>query len=365
MTHYEIWLAQPDSTRIEKLRPSSIEWVHVLGDVGRFTIKVPWINREAAKELPDRRIEIMRQSKGSRIYREFNGFIDTWEPSQDANGKPQLAISGHDGGGFLDRRMQVDGSGQLYLSLSSEYVDDAMKDIVRNNLISSGTAARDLTIFTCDPDVSNGPQITRVYNNSSALKILQDLQAYSREQGNEVFWSMRPNGSSWAFQTKTGQLDENRSDTGNTPMVFGDRWRNITNQNETITYSKVLTNVYALGSGLDDNQSVQEVENSELANISIYGRREGSVFAPTSDLSTALSDAGEEHLAYSRPYRRLVADILDTRETPYGILGGWRLGTKVTTDVFNKRRDAVIRAVRVMVDGFGREQIRGSIEVIE
>ena len=363
MSNYQIWLAQADTTRIKQLLPSRIEYVHVVGGVGEFVIVLPTLDTEAIKDLPDRRIEIMRRPLGGLPRREFYGFIQAIDTRIDGGGKTELVLSGYDANGILARRMVADSAGQLFLALAAKAADDAMKDAVRDNITAATDTDRNLTIITVDPDLTEGTQITRDFISANLITMLQDLQAYTKENGAEIFWGMRPDGSNWTFETKLGQLGRDRSSTGSSPLIFGTRWLNVTNPTEIIDYSKSLSNVFSLGSGLDANQATQEVENSTLRNASIYGRREGTTYASTDD-ATALADAGEQALTYARPLRRIVMDLLDTGRTPYGTASGWNVGDKITTDINGRQRDAIIRSVRVVVER-GRESIRGNVEVTE
>jgi len=364
MSNYQFWLAQPNTVRIKPLYPSRVEFVHLVGGVGVFSMVLPTIDLEAIKDAPDRRIEILRRPRGGATRREFYGFIQSWESKIDEGGKPELVLSGHDATGLLARRMVVDSAGQLYLALAAKAADDAMKDAVRDNITAATDTDRNLNIITVDPDLTAGTTITRDFISSSLLSTLQDLQAYTKENGAEVFWGMRPDGSNWTFETQVGQLGRDRSSTGSSPLIFGTSWRNVTNVSEITNYTNALSNVYSLGSGLDANQATQEVINTTLRNASIYGRREGSTYATSTDTAAALSDAGEEALTYSRPLRRIVMDLLDTPTTPYGTASGWNVGDKITTDINGRRRDAIIRSVRVVVER-GRETIRGNVEVTE
>jgi hypothetical protein len=362
---YQIWLAEADTTRIKQLLPTRIDFVHVVGDVGAFSITLPSIDEEAALLIPDRRIEIMRRPAQGLPIREYYGFIQTVEPSTDERGKPQLVLSGHDATGLLDRRMVVDSNGDLFLSLSAKEVDDAMKDAIRDNLTNATDTDRNVGIITVDPDLTAGVQITRDFANISLINLLQDLQAFSRAQSAELFWGLRQNGSNWDFFTSTGQYGRDRTDTGDSPLVFGNNYRNVTNVRESVDYSNIKSVVYALGSGVDADRAIREFEDTSRTSLSIYGRREMATYAVNSDDNTALDDAANDALAYTRTQKRLLCDILDTRVSPYGTLSGWLLGDKITTVINGSRRDAIIRAVRVTVDGRGRETIRGSVEILE
>ena len=363
MANYNIWLCEPDGTRIKQLQPSLLEFVTVYGDVGAFVIELPHVDEVANQRIPDRRVEIWRTPNGGQAERVFYGFIRAWEPRTESNGAEFLTLSGEDGNSLLKRRIIAYAAATSQATATAEATDNLMKRVVDESMVASGTAARNLAIVTKDPNTTDGVTITKAFAWKNLLQVLQSFQAASRDREAEVFFAMEPDGAAWVFRTYTAQPGNDRTSTGSTPLFFGEQWRNIDNLRDTEDYTNSASYAYAGGQGLESERNIQEVEDAALTATTPYGRIEFFITATQSITDNAVSEAGRDGLTERRILRRVKADILDTSFTPYGG-AGWRVGDKITIDVYGRKVDSIIRSVRIRVQ-MGRETIKASIEGLD
>lgn len=111
--------------------------------------------------------------------------------------------------------------------------------------------------------------------------------------------------------------------------------------------------VYALGNGQDSNRAIVEVTDATRIATSPINRRETTT-SENSNLTTALTSAGNSALRTHRPKKIITATIANNDTFAYG--RDWYWGDKVSANVDNNIFDVRIDAIDVTVSE-GQENI--------
>lgn len=372
MANYELWYADEIGNRIAYINSIiSFEYAKVLGGVGPFVMQLPQKNNLLNQIQVDRRVHIYRQPIGGVMAMDYTGYLRQFGFSTTVQGQNWRTFSGEDLNSILARRISAYYAGATESGFTSDYVDDAMKQLFTDNFIDnadySGTPspARDIDSlgFSVASDLSAGPQLTKSFAWRNVLAILQDLQAESKSNSNEVFFGIVPTSETTAqFRTWTGQPGADRtSATGVNPIVFNLENGNLASPKLSYDYRDEVTYIYAGGQGNESERQIATASDTSRLAESQLNRIEKFAWSQGKLSGTVQADADNE-LARLRPRVLLSADLLNTKLTPYGGINGWGLGDKVTVSYAGFQFDTIIRAVHVKVDGNGRETIKARVE---
>lgn len=372
---YELWYTDDAGNHLELLDIFiSFDYVKVMGDVGIGSFRLPY-DATRLYTLPrrDRRIHVWRKAAGRRAELECVCFVRRWAFDTDADGVTTLTLTSVDSNDLLKRRIVAYYSGSAQATMT-DYADDIMKEVVRDNLgADAGTdydgnpvSGRDMSDLgvTVAGDLSDGPSITSEFAWKNVLSTLQDLQAASRAAGTEVYFLMYANTpTAFVFETRTGQPGRDRTQTtGENPLLFGIGYGNVRNPSLVYDYMDEENHIYAAGSGQDAQQAVAEVSDTDRINASRWNRREGYASASVTDDANALTTAGNARMTEARPRVTFMADLIDTEQAPYGGGDGWRVGDKITVSHLGIQFDAIILSAAVAVGEDGEETITGRVE---
>lgn len=373
MSTYEVWLCRDTGDRIEEVSQlvNRIDYVKSVNTVGSFVVELNAII-DTSLLLPDRQIQIWRAPSGGSLYLDFVGFLRSWQFVRFPDQTAKTILTGPDAKDLLNRRIIAYDADDSKTSVSSVAVDDAMKQLVRENLGSSATDSdRDISGFgfTVEGNSSQGVAISKGFAWRPLLKVLQDMNAQSKTDGNEVFFDIAIGGISadfvptFVFQTKVGQPGADRTQ-GVEPVIFGEDWGNLESPSLQQDHRDEANYIYTAGQGEGSNRDISEVSVASRIGLSIFGRKEKFKDARNVDQgdTTTLGDVANEQLAQSRPTETFSGRLLDTGQAVYG--RDWNWGDKVTAIAFNKGFDGVIRIVRVTVSSDGQENIVANLEGI-
>ena len=368
MAKYELWYADDLGNRLAYINDiSSIEYVKVLGSVGYFAITFPKRGQVYDSAIPDRRVAIYRMPIGGAMALDFMGLARSFNTVTSQTGLYQTKMHGYDPTELLKRRIVPYYAGSAEASMT-DYADDMMKAIVRDNFIDnadySGTPspARDIDSygFSVQADNAEGDTLTKAFAWRNVLDVLQDIQADSKAAGNEVFFGVIPvTEKSLEFRTWTSGND--RTVNGTNPLIFSLEWGNLVSPSLVDDYKDEANFIYAGGRGEKDARIVQTASDSTRMTTSVFNRCEGFAYSNGETSASVLSSATNE-LERRRPSTRLSAELIDTPLAPYGGLYGWNVGDRVTVNYAGRQFNVRIRAVHVKMDARGRETIRAKIE---
>lgn len=360
---YEIYLSDTRGFRIALLdRVQTITYVRAANRPTVWAVTIPDVYPTSYIQ-PDNIVEIWRDGKF-----ESGGFLRKWTyagPDDSAT----VTLTGPSFLYVLASRIIAYAAGESE-SAKSDFADDMIKAIVRENLGSLATDTdRDLSDlnFTVQNDASAGESLDRRFAWRKVLETCTALAKESTQRGTRIYFDVIP---FWAgdvfnleFRTYANQRGQDRTYVSNTPVVFGATWGNLDNPVLEYDYWDEGNYVYAGGQGLGTNRLIEEQSDTGRIAISPWNRRE--IFASVSNEQTVseVQSAGEAALDARKPRLRFTADLLSVPGTLYG--EDWDFGDKVVATHRDKEFDGHIDTVRVRVDRNGKESIGAKIEVLE
>lgn len=364
---YQVWLYNPYGTRIGILdNLTSLSFSRAIHSIGRFQINIPEdkINRSFAQ--PDNVIQIWRNSHDNKRRLEFAGFV-TGITYTSPKGKGEVILSGEDGLTLLKRRIVAYASGSSQAK-KVDYIDDMMKEIVRENLGASATDSdRDLSSFgfSVNSDISAGPSESLSFPWKNVLNTLKKLSELSVEVGTPVFFDVVPGvatgNTSWNFDTFINQIGSDRTYVNGRPTVFSQQFGNLEDPNLSYNYSDEISYVYAGGQGEGSDREIVERSDASREKRSPWARREDFVNYTNAENTASLQSAGDSVLQKRRPNIRFTGALKDTKQTRYGV--DWVYGDKVVISHRGITFSAWINAVSFSVDSQGQETIQARVEV--
>lgn len=187
------------------------EYMRIANDYGYFSIQLPDDFDRSSYITRDQRIVLWRKTPGGSRYREFQGIIRRIVTSGT---KSVTTIQGYDFNYLLTKRAILYASGESESS-KTDYADDMIKAVVRENLGASAGAGRLLnaTYFTVDDDHSAAPSITLAFAWRDVLSALQGIAKASRTAGTNLFFEIAAQDSTQVrFYTFIDQIGTDRSE---------------------------------------------------------------------------------------------------------------------------------------------------------
>jgi len=368
MARYEIWHADDAGNRLDLLNTTlGFDYVLVDGDVGWLQVNMPYENgRLYSRPRVDQRIQIYRAPDGSSLQMAATGFLRKWS-KVTAGGLTAVELGAADPNELVKRRMVAYYDRTDY-SIKSDYADDMIKEIAAENLGASATdTARDMTALgvSIQGDLSAGPSIDHAFAHENVLAVFQEIQGISKAAGAETFWRVRADTpETFILETYTGQPGRDRTQgSGVNPLYFGSQFGNIINASLEEIYDSEENYIYAGGPGEGVLQIIQSAGDDTAIAASRWNRREGYEAATGAEYTYQVEDAARAALTQRRPRRLFQAELIPTPLTPFGGFG-WGLGDKITISHLGEQIDALIRMVRVKVDGNGMENIQARVEAV-
>lgn len=365
--NYELWYADDLGNRLAFIGDvMSFSYVKVLGDIGLGFFEIPKAAKIYNERTPDRRIHIYRQPIGGVMSLDFSCRLRIFDTASTLQGQTYQSNTGMDNIELLGRRISAYYAGATESSFSSDYVDDAMKQLVTDNFVDnadySGTPspARDIDSygFSVQADLSAGPQLSKAFSWRNVLVILQDLQAESKANGTEVFFGVVDTSeTTQEFRTATGQPGQDRT-TGK-PVTFSLEYGNLYEPQLSYDYSREANYIYAGGQGEEDERIITTQSDTDRMSVSRLNRLERFGWSQGKIPATVQADADNE-IERHRPRITFIASIADTPITRYGI--DWNLGDKVRVSYAGLQLDTIIRSVSVSVNANGQEVVRSRVE---
>jgi len=363
--NYELWLTNDRGGRIDLLdEAESFSWNKVINDIGHCQVRLHG-TYDLTQLQRDYRIEIWRSpSDTAKLKLENIFFIRRINPETTADGLDRITVFGVDPTELLKRRIVAYAAGSAQAN-KTDFIDDMMKDIVRENLGATAAAARDYTAngFTVQPDAGLGPNITKAFSRRNVLTILQDLSDAARVAGNEVYFMVVATSvTTFEFRTFINQPGQDRRHgTSVTPMLFGLDYGNLENPSLDEDYEEEVNFVYGGGQGEAAGRNIQTAQDNVRINQSTWNRREAFRDSRHEATNAGVLSEAQARLNEGRPRRKFQANLLSVENYRYGL--DWNFGDRITTEYFKRQYDSLIRAVEISVDQDRKEIVRGRVEV--
>lgn len=304
-------------------------------------------------------VDLIKPNRIIQIWRNGHylsgGFIRKWEISGE-----NVAMTGPDFNYLLTGRIVAYAAGSSEAQ-KNDYADDAIKEVIAENMGTSAATARQLNI-SIQGDVSAGATVSRSFCRRIVLKACQDLAQDSADQGIRVYFGFRPTWSgslALNFETKTGQWGNDRSIDSESPVIFGEAYNNLAGYTEIYDYWDAVNDVYVGGQGLADDRLVVQVTDTAESTADKWALREAFLSRASELTSAALTSAGNELLYSKRPKKTFRGNLLETSRARYGI--DWQWGDRVPIQQGGRNLDGIIEKVSISVTG-NSESITAAVE---
>ncbi len=361
-----LWLLRDDGTALGVLETAaSFEYAMVQHQIGALSVVLPG-SFDTTLLVPDRRIAVWRTPAGGARHLERVYLIRKIGDATDREGKRTITVVALDGNELLDRRIVAYAYGSAEATITDQ-ADDMCKAIVTDNLRGDATAARQIasTYLTVQADLAAGPSITHSFARGRVLTVLQEIASAASAAGTPIYWDMVPvDTTAWEFRTATGQPGQDHTyPSGSPPVLVGYELGNLAEPSLEEDYTDEVTYVYAGGQGEGSARTIVEVEDTARTGRSVFGRREAWEDARDCSGTNAVTARANKRLDEGKPKLRFSGKIVDSAGTLYGI--HWRWGDKVTASYAGRQFACIVKAVRVSVDGDGKETVEARLEVEE
>lgn len=325
---FSCFISDTAGARIYRLdKVDALNCTLVTNGISAFSVAVPIKAKPYVKK--DHIVEIWYRGKFL-----CGGFIRTWSISDYS-----IALSCPSFEYLLSGRIIAYAAGTSEAD-KTDYADDMIKAIVRENLGSSATASRQLSI-TVQADTSAGETISRAFSHYKVLDTIQNLALESAENGTRLYFGFRPyfesDNIALVFETTTNQWGTNHDAESNSPLTFSKQFGNLENYVEEFDYWDEINDVYVGGQGLGEDRIVEQVTDTIAATNTPWARRERFLSYTSELTTTGLQNAGKAVLYASRGKETFSANLLDTPLTQFNL--DWQWGDKVA--ILQNGRDLV------------------------
>jgi hypothetical protein len=358
---WEIWLATDRGQRLTMIDGAQrFGFARAVNSAGSFYIILP-TNWPAYYSAAGRLVFFWRKGESGANRLEFAGVVTGWQIATDDRGDVTRTLYGAGLNDLLRRRVVAYAAESAQAAQTNE-ADDLMKQIVRENLGSSATAARQLsaTYFAVAPDLALGPSIRMAFSYRNVLDVLRDISDAARQAGTRVYFEIvATSESTFEFQTFIGRRGLDLTTSG---ARLGDEFGNIQRGRLTVDYSGEVNFAYALGQGLGALRMVGTAEDTARSGATIWSRAEDATNANTESTAAGLADVADRRVVAGRPRQRLEATIVDTAGARYGV--EWSFGDQINLTFDGAQYTALINALTAEVDGLGRETLTGQLETL-
>lgn len=350
-TIYELWLTDDKGKRIQSLDYSlGFTANRVDGVVGTLNISLPNTFDTDLLTAPDRMIQVWRQPQGGGLNLWQAYFVRKWR-YETIGADERLRVWGREPKELLRRRIVASYSGAAQAD-KTDFADDMMKEIVTEMLSDAAApvptaGTRVWSDLSVQADVSAGPTLTKAFAWQKILRLIQSLQAASREAGTEVFFDIVPNNITsttitFQFRTYVDQPGADRAD-----IVFAQGFGNLKNPYLEFDYSEEENYIYGGGQGQGAGRDIQQVYDTDRYNTSQWNRCEVFAVATQQTAANGVREVARARLEAGRPRRRFGADAIDTAGTRFGV--DWNFGDRVTARYRGYEFEAIVRAVTLSV----------------
>lgn len=335
------------------------------GGYGVCHLVIPGIYNSTLYPI-DGRIYIFRSVGDGPFYLEGDTcfFIRKYRDYDDEDGLAQTELWAYSANYLLDGRTVAYNSTTTYSS-KSDFADDMMKEIVRENFSSSATdTSRQLStsLFDIQADTSAGPTIIKSFARRNILEVLREISESSIVAGTWIgFDTVISNIASGLLEFRTYKSQrgvDHRWPTSTAPLLIGAEYGNLANASLTKDHSEERNYAYAGGQGEGTLRNVQVSSDSVRINISPFNRRE--LFKNASFITTpsGLIDEADQMIREHRPRTIFTGDIVDTPAVAYG--REYNFGDLVTASFRGQTYDCRIDSISVRVSK-GKETIKAGI----
>lgn len=373
VAEYQLWLSDASGNRLGVIPGDqivSLKYALVTNDAGALTLDVPRSALPDPSTWSDARIEVRRRPPGGAWQLEGSCF---WLVHKEVRGvtrdRSYRRLTALTTTSLLDRRCTMWYAGSSQVAVTSDYADDMMKDIVRNNLgatannapvYSAGTTpSRDWSsLITVIADASLGPTISKEFAWRNVLSVLQDIAGDSAKANNPVYFGIVMSGAALVFRTWVGQPGRDLTTGINKLTVSAERGSLGGTVEVTEDWSDVATWVVAGGQGQQSARTLGASYNIAQGSLTPFGVREAFINATQLTSTAALNGEAAAELWRRRPRRVLTGQIVSVPGALYGV--DWNWGDRVLAQFESQSFSALVEKVTVKLEK-GEETVEARI----
>lgn len=366
---------------------------------------------------PDWRVDVWRSPKIG-VPKRREGMYLLRKPriyTRESDAMQIIILYGRDCKDLVNRRHVIQPAGTAY-TRKSDYIDDMMKAIVREQMLYGTATDVDMVVdnsraypqdeFFVAGDLSLGPLHTKTFPERNVMDILRELQDASRQlyetnplTNKKIYFDVMPvdlrsmiyyildevtatpildeqgeplvDESSvdatadigFRFVTYAGLYGQDRTDG----LVFSIENNNIRDIEYSENYLEERNSAVVKGFGRGDSRDWVVVDNSPAIGMSRWNRVEVFVDASTEPDQTRLEDFGYPALDEHSVKKMISGTFLnvpgsdDTPESLYGVQ--WDLGDLLPVYYVNRYFSVEVEIVYVAMDESGAETITGRSEI--
>jgi hypothetical protein len=344
---YEIEILTPSGTALKTLASfNKLSWGRAENTFGVLDVLFPYKQLNNMQITPtffavDQQLEVFRKG---RLINETAYFLRMFELIETESRDWLCHVIGYDANYLLDSRIVADDAGETNAEITDN-LDDMMKTIVDNELVSATDTDRNLSTLSVAGDLGDAPSETKAFSRRNVLKVLQDLAATSTDQGTYLaFDVVRTARNSFEFRTYTGQRGRDHTQDSGDVRHIGQAYGNL-KKPRLVMFDRTEERNYAYagGRGQATNRDVQTAEDTTRTGASPYNRREVFVDARNTGNTDAVDAKAQEAVEQHRPVRQITGDIVDTDGLRFNIDYGF--GDLVTAEAFSYTADCHIEYI--------------------
>ena len=419
---YELWLLDDSGKRFLLLEELAFfSYSRTVKGFGTLLVGIPY---QAFREKqfpvfqPDWRIQVMRSPGTGIPMREEQTYVLRMHKiyTRETDGVQIIRFYGLDAKDLLRRRIVIQAAGTDY-TRKTDYIDDMMKEIVREQMlygsaldetgVVDSTRAFPKDEFSVQGEVSLGPSVTATFADRQVLDVLKELQEmsfqlnaesstlYSRiyfdvisfdaqgrvlaildeetglpildEDGYPILDETSSEASAeqgFKFVTFADLRGEDRTESA---LVFSVENNNLEGPDYSNDFTQEENSIIVKGFGRGDSRAFERVQDDARVGASRWNLCEGYEDASTEPDQDNLVDFGYARLDKERPKEDMNAVFLnisggpDTPRSLYGV--DWDLGDLLPVDYAGQRYNVEVTIVYVGVDQDGMETITGRSDI--
>jgi hypothetical protein len=365
---FELWLYDSLGGRLRLMDTTTgFSYVKTANKAGSWRINLPG-TFGTEQLVKDNMIAIYRRTAAGALRLEQAGFLRGIDLFDDTSGSAQISIYGPDFNSLLTGRIVAYDAGSDEAA-KSDFADDMIKEVVRENLGSSATDTdRDWSGngFSVEVDFGLGASIDKRFSRDNVLEVCAAIAEASTQNGTRVYFHCVPefqrDSVNIQLRTFIGQIGQDRTAGTSEQLVFAPEYGNLSSPRLTTDWRKEKSVIYVGGQGLLSDRTVVEVSDTTLISSSPWGRRERFVNAVNDKSTNELTARGEESLEKHRALRKFSGNLMSVPGSFYGI--DWEWGDRVTISYQDVQLNVNVDKVQVSVAQDGTETVTARQEVV-
>lgn len=330
---------------------TSLDYVKTVNTVGAMDLTIPLGNYDFTDFSTDVILEIWRETSGEmRLQNETTYFLLDWEIYND--GQADLVrLLAKDANFLLSTRIVAYASGTSQAE-KSDYADDMMKEVVKENMGSSASSGRQFSNFSIDGDFSASEEIDKAFAWRNVLTVCEDICKMAKDKGtNTYFEIVRPQPGYYVFKTYVDYRGVDHGSESSDIRPVGVEYQNLSNPTLKEIHSSQISSFVIGGQGQASERSTVTYSPTEFG---YYRNTEGFIDARNTQDSNILDDLKYEKFE-EHNYKRIVSGYLsETKSMRYGI--DFDFGDVLAVEAFGYNVDCHVDSVAVRVDNKGKEE---------